>query len=68
MQGHRSTRERIERGLVRPTLASATPGDLSFVMPYRYLAGIVEMLRAMDKLVPGVASHHTLLYGVEVKF
>ena len=68
MQGHRSTRERIERGLVRPTLASATPGDLSFVMPYRHLAGIVEMLRAMDKLIPGVASHNTLLYGVEVKF
>ena len=68
MQGRRSTPERIERGLVRPTLASATPGDLSFVMPYRHLAGIVEMLRAMDKLIPGVASSHTLLYGVEVKF
>ena len=68
MQGRRSTPERIERGLVRPTLAAATPGDLSFVMPYRHLAGIVEMLRAMDKLIPGVASPHTLLYGVEVKF
>jgi len=22
----------------------------------------------MDKLIPGVASYHTLLYGVEVKF
>lgn len=68
MQGQRSTPARIERGLVRPTLVSATPGDLSFVMPYRHLAGIVEMLRAMDKLIPGVASYHTLLYGVEVKF
>jgi hypothetical protein len=26
------------------------------------------MLQAMDKLVPGVASPHTLLYGTEVKF
>ncbi len=26
------------------------------------------MLEAMDKLAPGVASRHTLLYGVEVKF
>jgi len=68
MQGRRSTPERIKRGLVRPTLVTATPGDLSFVMPYRHLAGIVEMLKAMDKLVPGVASNHTLLYGVEVKF
>jgi len=68
MEGHRSTPARIERGLVRPTLKSATPGDLSFALPYRHLTDIIEMLQAMDKLAPGVASHHTLLYGVEVKF
>ncbi len=68
MQGHRSTPARIKRGLVQPTLKSATPGDLSFVLPYRHLSGLVEMLQAMDKLSPGVASRHTLLYGVEVKF
>lgn len=68
MQGQRSTPARIERGLVRPTLMSAVPGDLSFVLPYRHLAGVIEMLKAMDKLAPGVASRHTLLYGVEVKF
>jgi len=68
MEGHRSTPARIGRNLVQPTLKSATPGDLSFVLPYRHLTGLMEMLRAMDKLVPGVASRHTLLYGVEVKF
>ncbi|MFH1381484.1 MAG: FAD-dependent oxidoreductase [Chloroflexota bacterium] len=68
MEGHRSTPERIARGLVQPTLKSAVPGDLSFVLPYRHLTGIIEMLQAMDKLTPGVASRHTLLYGVEVKF
>jgi hypothetical protein len=68
MKGHRSTPARIERGLVQPTLKSATPGDLSFVLPYRHLTGLIEMLKAMDKLAPGVASSHTLLYGVEVKF
>jgi uncharacterized FAD-dependent dehydrogenase len=26
------------------------------------------MLDAMDRLAPGVASRHTLLYGIEVKF
>ncbi len=66
--GRRSTLSRIERGLVEPTLKTATPGDLSFVLPYRYLTSIMEMLDAMDKLAPGVASRHTLLYGVEVKF
>jgi uncharacterized FAD-dependent dehydrogenase len=68
MEGHRSTPARINRGLTRPTLESATPGDLSFVLPYRHLTGLVEMLQAMDTLVPGVASRHTLLYGIEVKF
>jgi len=67
-EGRRSTPERIKRGIVRPTLKSATPGDLSFVLPYRHLKNIVEMLEAMDELCPGVASRHTLLYGVEVKF
>ena len=68
MEGRRSTPDRIARGIVQPTLKSATPGDLSFVLPYRHLTGILEMLSAMDKLAPGVASRHTLLYGVEVKF
>jgi len=68
MQGRRSTPARIESGGVQPTLTDATPGDLSFALPYRYLTGIVEMLQAMDKLAPGVGSPHTLLYGIEVKF
>jgi uncharacterized protein len=68
MHGRRSTTDRIMRGLVRPTLTNAVAGDLSFVLPYRHLSGIIEMLQAMDKLAPGVASVHTLLYGVEVKF
>lgn len=68
LSGHRSTKVRIERGLVQPTLESAIPGDISFVLPYRQLIGIIEMIQAMDKLAPGVASANTLLYGVEVKF
>jgi uncharacterized FAD-dependent dehydrogenase len=66
--GRRSTEERIARNLVIPTLKFATPGDLSFILPYRYLEDIKEMLQAMDKVSPGVYAKHTLLYGVEVKF
>ncbi|MDH5532208.1 MAG: NAD(P)/FAD-dependent oxidoreductase [Candidatus Bathyarchaeota archaeon] len=66
--GRRSTEERIRRSVVTPTLKNATPGDLSFVLPYRYLTDIREMLEAMDQIAPGVNSNHTLLYGVEVKF
>jgi hypothetical protein len=68
LSGRRSTPEKIERGVVKPTLTSATPGDLSLVLPYRHLTSIVEMLMALDKIAPGVASRYTLLYGIEVKF
>jgi len=68
LKGRRSTHARIARGRVRPTLPDAAPGDLSFVLPHRYISDILEMLRAMDKIAPGVYSGHTLLYGVEVKF
>jgi len=66
--GKRSTKERIQRATVQPTLLGATPGDLSFALPYRYLKDITEMLEAMDKLAPGVNARDTLLYGAEVKF
>lgn len=68
LKGRRSTYARIARGRVRPTLTDAAPGDLSFVLPHRYIADLLEMLRVMDKIAPGVYSGHTLLYGVEVKF
>ncbi len=68
MDGHRSTQARLQNSPIKPSLMAATPGDLSFALPYRYLKSIVEMLQAMDKLVPGITSPHTLLYGVEVKF
>ncbi len=67
IRGRRSTEERIKLGGVNPTL-SATPGDLSLVLPKRILDGIIEMVYALDKIAPGTASDDTLLYGVEVKF
>ncbi len=67
VRGRRSTESRIEEGLVTPTL-SATPGDLSLVLPKRILDGIIEMIYALDKIAPGTANDDTLLYGVEVKF
>ena len=66
--GRRSTPERMSRGIVKPTLEDAKPGDLSFALPGRYLIDVKEMLNALNKIAPGVYSRHTLLYGVEVKF
>ena len=67
MRGRRSTPKRIEESTVIPTL-SATPGDLSLILPKRILDGIIEMIYALDKIAPGTANDDTLLYGVEVKF
>jgi hypothetical protein len=66
--GRRTTDQRLERCITRPTLREATPGDLNLVLPYRYVVNILEMLDALDQVAPGVASRHTLLYGVEAKF
>lgn len=67
IRGRRSNEKRIREGLVTPTL-SATPGDLSLVLPKRILDGIIEMIYALDRIAPGTANDDTLLYGVEVKF
>lgn len=67
VRGRRSNESRIAEGMVTPTL-SATPGDLSLVLPKRILDGIIEMIYALDKIAPGTANDDTLLYGVEVKF
>ena len=67
IRGKRSTQERINRSFITPTL-TATPGDLSLVLPKRILDGIIEMIYALDKIAPGTANDDTLLYGVEVKF
>ncbi len=68
LAGRRSTQKRISKCITKPTLNQATPGDLSFVLPYRYLKDIIEMLEILDNLTPGIFSKHTLLYGIEVKF
>ncbi len=67
IRGQRSTASRLAKSFTVPTL-SATPGDLSLVMPKRILDGIIEMIYALDKIAPGTANDDTLLYGVEVKF
>ncbi|MHA2095101.1 MAG: NAD(P)/FAD-dependent oxidoreductase [Candidatus Hodarchaeales archaeon] len=67
-RGRRSNVERIKRSTTEPTLKEAIPGDLSFVLPYRHLCSILEMIEALDHIMPGVNSSNTLLYGIETKY
>ncbi|AJA50014.1 NAD(FAD)-utilizing dehydrogenase [Clostridium pasteurianum DSM 525 = ATCC 6013] len=68
LMGRRTNESRLKKSTTIPTMKSAVPGDLSFVLPQRYLTSIVEALKAFDKIAPGLYSKNTLLYGIEVKF
>ena len=66
-KGRRTDMDRLSKSFTKPTL-SATPGDLSLVLPKRHLDNILEMIQALNNIAPGMTNDDTLLYGVEVKF
>ncbi|NSL51027.1 NAD(P)/FAD-dependent oxidoreductase [Calidifontibacillus erzurumensis] len=68
LKGRRSTEKRIKEGFIEPTLKEAVPGDLGLVLPYNTMKSIIEMTEALNHVTPGIASEHTLFYGVEAKF
>lgn len=68
LKGRRSTEKRIKEGFIEPTLTEAVPGDLGLVLPYNTLKSLIEMTEALNHVTPGIASEHTLFYGVEAKF
>lgn len=68
LRGRRSTEKRIKEGFLEPTLKEAVPGDLGLVLPYNTLKSLIEMTEALNEVTPGLASDHTLFYGVEAKF
>mgnify|MGYP002457062629 CR=1 FL=1 len=67
-KGRRSTKKRIDEGFVKPTLKEAVPGDLGLILPYKVMKSLIEMVEVLDYVTPGIASDHTLFYGVEAKF
>ena len=64
----RSTWERLDRSYVSPTLRDVTPGDLTMAYPKRIVTDLMEGLEMLDKVMPGINSDSTLLYGPEIKF
>lgn len=68
LRGRRTTDKRLKEGFVNPTQTTAVPGDLGLVLPYNTMKSLIEMIEALDHVTPGIASEHTLFYGVEAKF
>ncbi len=67
LEERRTNEKRLSEAFITPTL-DATPGNLALCMPKATLDTIIEMIFALDKLVPGTANFGNLLYGTEVKF
>ncbi|MCG8499208.1 MAG: FAD-dependent oxidoreductase [Firmicutes bacterium] len=68
LKGRRTDYGRLAKSSTIPTLKGAVPGDLSFALPHRHLMSIIEALKALNHVAPGLYSRNTLLYGCEIKF
>ena len=68
LDGKRTWEKELQRSNVKPTLKDAVAGDITAAMPYRAMTNIIAFIQAMEMVVPGFASHETLLYSPELKF
>ncbi len=51
----------------QPTLQDCTPGDISMVMPAKFLRSIWKALKQLDTIVPGILHPSTIMYYPEIK-
>ncbi len=68
LDGKRTWEKELSFSNVRPTLPDAVAGDITAAIPYRTMTNIINFIKAVDCVVPGFASHETLLYSPELKF
>ena len=64
----RSTKDRMKRLIIDPTLKEAEPGDLRYVLPSNIIDSILEYIKVLDNVVPGINGKGTILYAPECKF
>ena len=67
-RGKRTWEKELTTNKVKPTLKSATAGDITFAIGYRTMTDILQFIRSMDKIVEGFANPENLLYATEIKF
>ncbi len=68
LDGKRTWDKELSFSNVKPTLPDAVAGDITSAIPYRTMTNIINFIKAVDNVVPGFASHETLLYSPELKF
>ncbi len=67
-RGRRSTWNRIRKGYIEPTMTNVVCGDIAMALPERILTNLIEGLKSLNCVVPGVSNDETLLYAPEIKF
>jgi uncharacterized FAD-dependent dehydrogenase len=67
--GKRSFRDQFSGDLYdfEPTLASATPGDISLCAPAKVMRAIWNAMKLLDTIVPGLLHPSTVMYYPEIK-
>lgn len=64
----RSTKERMKRLSITPTLKDAEPGDLRYALPSNVLDSIIQTIDNISNVIPNLNGANTILYAPEVKF
>ena len=67
--GRRSKLETFNKDLYdfKPTLAGATPGDVSLAIPSKIMRHLWKSLKMLDTIVPGILHPSTIIYYPEIK-
>ena len=56
LDGKRTWARELARANVRPTLKDAVAGDITSAMPYRAMVNIIEFIKMVDQVVPGLCA------------
>ena len=58
LDGKRTWEKELAQSNVRPTLPDAVAGDITAAMPYRSMTNIINFIKAVDQVVPGLSLIH----------
>ena len=68
VNGNRSTWGRMSKLAIEPSLQTIEPGDIRYALPSRIVDSIIEAIKTLNNVIPGLDGRDTILYAPEIKF
>lgn len=68
LSNRRTNESRLCVNTITPTLKDAVGGDLQYALPSKTMCAIIDTLKKLDGVIPGIYADDTLIYAPEVKF